>query len=301
MNYEIRYIKVKPDFVASVGTKNRVIILTTGINPDTIFDLASLTKPIATLRDVLRFGNLKDKFMDIPVLNLITHTSGIPQRLLWMEWINDYRQYIRHVARSAQPRNTGHFEYSCHNYNLLAAYVKQITGLAPLERWRWNREGVLSPTPPPGRPLAPIPGIPPGKPHDGKAQALGKLAGNAGLFGDIFGVSVWAQMVVSGKWYPPEYWYQFTKAIVEEGGKRFSLGWFLYSTGCRSCGENFHHESFGHAGFTGVSVWFHPNRTFQIVLMPGLKAYPEKSNRFRMLQRINTWLKFQLNRGILLT
>ena len=301
MNYEIRYIKTKPDFIASIGNRNRVIIFTTGIIPNTVFDLASLTKPIATLRDVLRFGSLKDKFMNIPILNLITHTSGIPQRLKWMEWINDYRQYIKHVACSAQRHRIGHFEYSCHNYNLLAAYVKQITGLAPLERWRWNEEGVLSPTPPPGRPLAFTSGIPLGKPHDGKARALGKLAGNAGLFGDIFGLSAWAQMVISEKWYPPGYWRHFTKALVEESGKRFSLGWFLYSPECRSCGENFHYASFGHAGFTGTSVWFHPDRTFQIVLMPGLRTYPERTNRFRMLQRINTWLKAQLNGGILLT
>jgi len=301
MKREIRYIKAKPDFIASVGDNNRVIILTTGLPPETIFDLASLTKPIATLRDVLRFGNLGDRFMSIPIFRLITHTSGIPQKLKWMNWIEDHERYIQQVVMSIQPSKVGHFEYSCHNYNLLAAYVKKITGLAPLERWQWHEAGALSPSPVNNLPMTLTPGVQPGQPHDGKARALKKLAGNAGLFGNIFALSLWAQMVIKGRWFPPNYLTQFSQPIVNERGKRFSLGWFLYSQECRSCGENFHFRSFGHAGFTGTSIWFHPDGTFQILLMPGLRLYPEKTNRFRMLRQINSWLKSEIDTGILTT
>ncbi len=281
-------------FVAAIGDTKRVKIIKGGLSPSTIFDLASLTKPIMTLKYTLKYYDEDDKIGGIDIIKLITHTSGIPQRLPWMRWIPE--EYIQKVISYAGMVKG--FDYSCHNYNLLAHYVYVKSGKYPLQHLKreWKEDGFLGSPAYTQQTLPVIDGktyI--GIPHDGKARMLREKAGNAGLFGDIYALISIAQSILSGRWYgvPIEV---FRKPMVR-GKQRFSLGWFLYSERCKTCGNSFSFDSFGHSGFPGSFIWFHPSQgTFQIFLSHAINHIRRRRERFLFLGNMSEHLYKELLR-----
>lgn len=279
-------MKTHIPFVAAIGDINRYRIFTNRLSENTIFDLASLTKPLITLKYVLQYYEKDDTVFGIDIIKLVTHSAGIPQRLPWMKWNpNDYFKKV------ASYKNTiSGFDYSCHNYNLLSHYVYIKSKLYPLEHLKWYDKGYLGIGIKSKFTLPVIDGktyI--GSPHDGKARMLGVKAGNAGLFGNIHALITVAQMILKGRWYriPIE---EFSRPYIK-GKQRYSLGWFLYSTLCKTCGENFSFRSFGHSGFPGSFIWFHPdNGTFQIFLSHSINHIRRRIERFRFLGQMSEWL-----------
>ena len=273
-------------FIAAVGDINRYRIFTNGLIENTIFDLASLTKPLVTLKYTLKYYEQGDSIFGIDIIKLITHSAGIPQKLPWMNWKTE--EYFENVA-SYKGTISG-FDYSCHNYNLLAHYVYIKSGKYPLEHLQWKDEGYLGMGIKHSNTLPIVDGktyI--GIPHDGKARLLKEKAGNAGLFGNIRALIRVAQRILNGRWYsiPVE---EFSKPHIR-GIQRYSLGWFLYSTRCKTCGSNFSFRSFGHSGFPGSFIWFHPdNKTFQIFLSHSINHIRRRIERFRFLGQMSNWL-----------
>lgn len=116
---------------------------------DTIFDVASMTKPIATATAVLRLVemgevNLDDpigRYMpgvasdgvgagaDITVMNLLTHTSGLPASTSVFKGAESRDDCVR-IARSVLPEYAAgsKVEYSCVGFILLALLVEAVTG-----------------------------------------------------------------------------------------------------------------------------------------------------------------------------
>ncbi len=115
---------------------------------DTIFDLASLTKPIVIPTLIMHLAESSDLDLHAPIqyhlpefahrevtiLHLLTHTSGLPAwRALYLETgSND--QVVSLLGQMSLENPPGeHVEYSCLGYILLGKFIERITG-SPIDR-----------------------------------------------------------------------------------------------------------------------------------------------------------------------
>ena len=240
--------KKLPGAVVLVGHRDRVLYqkafgnraLVPGVEPmtlDTIFDLASLTKVVATTTSVMMLVEdgrirLSDRVAayvpgferygkgDITVRHLLTHVSGLrPDVDLADDWTG-YDTAIRLAIEEVPAAPTGErFVYSDINFFLLGEIVRQVSGL-PLDRFAKQR--IFEPLkmtdtmflPPASlRPrIAPTESCTPygwpcegadmkmlrGTVHDPTARRMGGVAGHAGLFGTAADLSVFVRALLGG-------------------------------------------------------------------------------------------------------
>ena len=300
---EARQAGVFPVAVAEVGSSGGVLwqeaLGTTG---GTIFDLASLTKPIATTTIVMSLvanGRLSlDDLLTgsfpewqgrdrepVTVRDLLEHASGLAARLV--DRPPQGRREFEHeicVMRLEYPPRTRSV-YSDLGFLLLGFLAEDRDG-----RSLANGFAALWPDPdltfdlPPARRQAAAPTVPMdddprrgrtlmGEVHDDYAAALGGIAGHAGLFGTAGAVGGFARVVLrsvrgdTGTVPPfsPELTRQFVARSAVPGSSR-ALGWDTMLP-TSSCGERMSAAAFGHVGFTGTSLWIDPARDRYFVLL----------------------------------
>ena len=105
---------------------------------------------------------------------------------------------------------------------------------------------------------------------DANAWALGGVAGQAGLFSSARDLAVFAQLMLDGGTYrgrsllPPETIARWTAR--QNGMSSRALGWDAPAPGASS-GQYFSPRSFGHTGYTGTSMWVDPERSLFVVLL----------------------------------
>ncbi|HEV2487195.1 MAG TPA: serine hydrolase [Terracidiphilus sp.] len=266
---------------------------------DTIFDLASLTKCIATTTSVMQLisegrvrlndpvGAYLPEFKqngkeDITVRELLTHFSGLaPDLDLKSPWQGrDAAFAMAMQARPINPPGT-RFLYSDINFETLGFLVEKVTGktlneyasakiFAPLGM---NDTRFLPPADWMPR-IAPTQYDEQGKMlrgvvHDPTARRMGGVAGHAGLFSTADDLAKFAQALLTGdkilrhldveKMSTPQ---QPAIASSLRG-----LGWDIDSPFASNRGELLPVGSFGHTGFTGTSLWIDPvTRTYIIIL-----------------------------------
>ena len=271
---------------------------------DTVFDIASLTKVVATTPALMKLfeqGKLRindpvtaylPEFeggkSDITVRDLMTHFSGLrPDLDLEPAW-SGYETGIRRAMaeKPAAPAGT-RFVYSDINFVLLGEIVHRLSGKMLDE---YAREQVFAPLgmretmflPPAAlrsriapTEIDPKTGAPfRGVVHDPTARFMGGVAGQAGVFSTASDLAKYAEMLTG---------------MGERGGvrvfspvtiKKFSspnsppdqpvlrgLGWDIDSGYSAPRGELFPIGSYGHTGFTGTSLWIDPaSKTYVILL-----------------------------------
>ena len=109
-----------------------------------------------------------------------------------------------------------------------------------------------------------------GSVHDPNAWALGGVAGHAGLFGSARDLAVFAQMLLNGGTYAgtrivkPTTVARWTTS--QDPASSRALGWDTPSA-VSSAGRYFSPRSFGHTGYTGTSMWLDPERGLFVVLL----------------------------------
>ena len=266
---------------------------------DTIFDVASLTKVIATTTAVMQLAEkgqirVNDPVVkyipefaengkeEITVRELLTHHSGLPKDLdLSQPW--EGRETALRMAYADKPTYPpgSRFLYSDVNFIVLGALVERVSGLSLDEYCQKNIFTPLQMTrtrflPP----AAWFPKIAPtqydehekmlrGIVHDPTARRMGGVAGHAGLFSTADDLAKFAQALLDGttilsplmidKMTTPQ---QPPTSQVLHG-----FGWDIDSPFSSNRGELLPVGSFGHTGFTGTSLWIDPTtRTFIIVL-----------------------------------
>ncbi|HVN39341.1 MAG TPA: serine hydrolase [Myxococcota bacterium] len=269
---------------------------------DTIFDLASLTKPIATATAVMQLVEEGRLRLDDPVAkywpefaargksritvrDLLTHFSGLRSDLdLSRDW-SGYDTAMRRVAaeRPASRRATG-FRYSDIGFLALGELVRRVSG-EPLDAWCARRIfGPLGMTDTEFRPSPAVqPRIAPtadarredlrGRVDDPTALRAGGVAGHAGLFSTGDDLARFAEMLLDGgalegaRILEPETVSQMTTPQTPPGQPVLrGLGWDIDSP-YAARGGGFPVGSFGHTGFTGTSLWIDPSsRTYVILL-----------------------------------
>ena len=266
---------------------------------DTIFDLASLTKCIATTTSMMKLiqdgrVRLNDPVsmylpefaqngkQDITVRELMTHYSGLaPDLDLKEQWQG--RDTAFAMAMREKPANPpgSRFVYSDINFETLGFLVEKVSGL-PLNEFA--KRTVFEPLGMRDTGFLPeaslLPRIAPtqyddaghmlrGVVHDPTARRMGGVAGHAGLFSTADDLSLYAQDLLSG-------FKVLSMSVVEKmstpqqpanAPSLRGLGWDIDSPFASNRGELLPVGSFGHTGFTGTSLWIDPVTDTYVILL----------------------------------
>ena len=229
------------------------------------FDLASLTKVIATTPMILALAGQGRLDLDRPLTDAIPDlrqydVEGAPERRLTFRDCLAHRTHLPAVAPIytygddpvrlrafvlQREWRAGPPVYSDINFILLGIAIERITG-APLSAWPPPSGLAYVPTGPTvateacpwrGRVLN-------GEVHDENAAALGGAAGHAGLFGTVDGVLDFAQSLLASD----------VPAVLRRVHGHRTLGWERHHEGWPG-GEGCSDATIGHTGFTGTGLW----------------------------------------------
>jgi uncharacterized protein YbbC (DUF1343 family)/CubicO group peptidase (beta-lactamase class C family) len=287
---------------------------------DTIFDIASLTKVVATTTAVMQLiqkGELRDndpvaryipEFAqngkeDITIRELLTHHSGLaPDLDLSQPW--EGRDTAFRMAFAEKPADPpgSKFVYSDTNYIVLGALVERVSGM-PLDQY--CQQKIFAPLAMSHTRFVPphawLPKIAPtqydehnnmlrGVVHDPRARRMGGVAGHAGLFSTADDLAKFAEFLLRGgpvlsplmieKMTTPQ---QPPTSQVLRG-----FGWDIDSPLSTNRGELLPVGSFGHTGFTGTSLWIDPTTRTCIILLTNAVHPRGKGNAVALRTKIAT-------------
>ena len=295
---------------------------------DAIFDLASLTKPIATGTSVMLLieqGKLsvEDKVSkhwpafaangkeDVTVAHLLLHTSGLTAD----NSINDYRdgrdKALERVANLKLEAPAGtRFRYSDVGFITLGVLVERITG-APVDQFA--KKHVFEPLKMKHTGFTPSDALkdriaPTGKRdgkiilgevHDPRSFLMGGVAGHAGLFAPADDLVRYSRMMLRGgeldgvRILKPETVKLFTKPhevpSTSNRKQSRSYGWDVDTGFSSQRGEVFPPgEGYGHTGFTGTSIWIDPKSETAVIILSNRVHPDDKGNVSRLRREVAT-------------
>jgi CubicO group peptidase (beta-lactamase class C family) len=278
--------------------------------PDTVFDLASLTKVLATAafamqqveRGVLGLDDRVGEHVaawegadraHVTIRDLLSHTGGLT------EYVPFYRDYsgraeferaICSVPLEYEPRTKS--VYSDLGFMLLGFILERDVPLAArfdaLRLQMGLSEDLQFHPPAPWMPRTAPTEIDPwrgrllvGEVHDENAAALGGAAGHAGLFGTAAATGQYARhllQILDGKAgvVQRSTLETFIARRTDVPGSSRALGWDTMLP-TSSCGSGMSPRAFGHTGFTGTTLWIDPDRRVYTVLLTN-RVHPSRTN-----------------------
>jgi CubicO group peptidase (beta-lactamase class C family) len=272
---------------------------------NTVFDLASLTKVIATTTAVMQLYeqhrlNLDDRVAEylpdfavndkqsITIRQLLTHYSGLPGDVSLLDPWAGHEEGIRRALATVPITPPGEqFRYSDINFLVLGALVEKLS-LMPLNeyvaRFVFQPMGMdntrfLPPATWRDR-IAPTQydeggAMLRGLVHDPTTRRMGGVAGLAGLFSTAGDMAVFAQNLLDRLAGRPSH-FPLQRLTVEKmtspgqpatGTALRGLGWDIDSPYSSNRGTLFPVGSFGHTGFTGTSLWLDPVSDTYVILL----------------------------------
>lgn len=282
-----------------------------------LFDLASLTKPLATAAAVLllvqnhalRLNDPVCKFVPafrgerkekVALFHLLNHSSGLPAWKGYRTVRGKAALYRKvHAEPLIFPPGTVNL-YSDLGFILLGEIVERVSG-EPLDRFFAQRIAPLAKcktarfAPKPDGTLrfaatAALPngGVLQGRVDDDNARAAGGVAGHAGLFATAHDVHrllrLWTGSLAGDGPFDPDLVRRFVRRQPTPPTGTWGLGWDTPSRVASSSGRFFSAQSFGHLGFTGTSIWVDPKQELSVILLTN-RVHPDRSNtqikRFR--------------------
>jgi CubicO group peptidase (beta-lactamase class C family) len=276
---------------------------------DTIFDLASLTKVLATTTLVMRQVERSVLTLDDPVAHhvpwrdegavvvtirdLLSHTAGLPAHVhLYREHQGraSFEAAIVGTPRAYEPRTTS--VYSDLGFMLLGFILDSVAPLAAqfdtlrvhmgnIQDLQFNPPAIWKPRTAPTRLDPWRQRLLVGEVDDDNAWALGGAAGHAGLFGTAGSVGECARhwlQVLEGRTgaFSQEMAQTFIARRTDIPGSSRALGWDTMLP-TSSCGTRMSPRAFGHVGFTGTSLWIDPDRAVYVVLLTN-RVHPSPDN-----------------------
>jgi CubicO group peptidase (beta-lactamase class C family) len=277
------------------------------VRPETVYDLASLTKVIATTTramQAIEAGALSletcvaDHLIawrggdreTVTIADLLEHASGLTAYLPFFrdhQGRTEFERAICTLPLEYPPRTQS--IYSDLGFILLGFILDDVGfGL--------GSDGVAA-----GRSRDPIVFNPPrawkdrtapteldlwrgrliqGEVHDENAWALGGVAGHAGLFGTAAAVGSFARAVLKGlrgvtTFARTETFARIATKSTVHGSSR-AVGWDTMLP-TSSCGKQFTTRALGHTGFTGTSLWIDPELDLYVVLLTN-RVHPSRDN-----------------------
>lgn len=283
---------------------------------DTVFDLASLTKPLATAPAILQLverGQLSvtapaSRWLpgldgEITIAHLLTHSAGLPAYRDymggWGEAVAAPERHERIVADLCQlplqARPGKQFTYSCLGYVLLHAIFERVSGLQLNE---WYATEIARPLGMKDTGYLPGPeqvarcaateevaeGLLCGVVHDPIARYSGGVSGNAGLFGTARDVSRFMAMILAGgalgqvRLFKEDTVRLMTTPQLRLPDIERGFGWDLHSAYSPIVRGSFPGGSFGHTGYTGTSLWADPRSGVYVIILTNRVHLGESSN-----------------------
>ena len=277
---------------------------------DTLFDLASLTKVVATTTAVMQLVEAGKLCLDEPVgmywpafrnngkdeitvQELLTHYSGLRPDLSRKAKGSGYRKALNEIVaeRPVLPPGTG-FLYSDINFEVLGELVRRVSGQR-LEAY--SAQHIFKPlgmkdtgfklSPAQRKRTAPTTYWNGkwlrGTVHDPTARAMGGVSGHAGLFSSASDLATFAQMMLDGgsakaaQILSPLTIEKMTTPQTPAGQPvKRGLGWDIDSPLASDWNGRLAEGYYGHTGYTGTSLWLDPgSRTYVIVLTNRLHPY----------------------------
>ena len=289
-------------------------------SPTTLYDLASLTKVVATTTaamileeegklDVARPVHFYLPEFDAPdkasitVRMLLTHSGGLESYASLYLKHRGRAEFIAQInARPLRSVPGTTTVYSDWDMVLLQAVIERITGL-PLDQFATRRVfqplGMVDTQFLPDTAnamlrhrIAPTAvdtargGLLQGTVHDGNAWALGGVSGHAGLFSSARDLAVFAQTLLAGGTYGDAHIVAATTVARwtsrQAATSSRALGWDTPAPES-SAGKYFSPRSFGHTGFTGTSLWVDPERgLFVVLLMNRVNSHGTSTRHLRL-------------------
>ncbi|MDE3057636.1 MAG: serine hydrolase [Bacteroidota bacterium] len=285
------------------------------VDVNSMYDLASVTKVIATTSAVMRLYDEEKLKLDDPVIkyipqfgqngkehitlyNLLVHDSGLPAFIRFYYFCNDPQCLLDSLYAAKLVYKTGDSSiYSDLGLITMGKVIEKITGTT-LDRYVdsvfFKPLGMTSTMYNP--PASLIPRIAPtevdnywkktgvavrGRVHDENAATLGGVSGHAGLFSTTSDLAVLLQMELNGGTYGG------VRYIKEATLKKFrarqsslstrGIGWDTKNPGHSWAGKLMSDSTFLHTGFTGTSVAVDPTRNLIIVFLTN-RVNPTRNN-----------------------
>jgi uncharacterized protein YbbC (DUF1343 family)/CubicO group peptidase (beta-lactamase class C family) len=275
---------------------------------DTVFDMASLTKPIATATSImilqeqgkLNLSERVNRYLPefgkngkeaITLEHLLLHTSGlIPDNP-----VEDYQdghakawERICDLRPLTEPGQQ--YRYSDVNFIVLGELIKRLSGEAVdvfARKHIFTPLGMRETMFRPDRELTERAATTEkrddhwmrGEVHDPRAYLLGGVAGHAGLFSTADDLAIFAQMILNGGSYggqrilKPETVHLMTTPHQLPKGRR-TLGWDASTRFSSDRGDTLSARSFGHTGFTGTFIWIDPDNRAALILLSN-RVHPD--------------------------
>jgi CubicO group peptidase (beta-lactamase class C family) len=286
------------------------------VNPDTLYDVASLTKAVATTSAAMllyqrglldldtRVGDLLPGFVigrdpaeharDVTVRHLLAHTSGLPgYKPLFHTAATPYAVLRGCLEMPLEALPGARAEYSDHGFILLGKALESITReyLAA-----WVMREVFTPLGMTASRYCPHPAIraeiPPteedelfrqrriqGEVQDEHAFLLKGAGGHAGLFSNVPDLLRFSQAILEPRpesLFQPETVELFATRQPPEGNSS-ALGWDTPS-GASSAGQYFTPGSIGHLGYSGCSLWIDRRDNLAVVLLTN-RTWPHRESQ----------------------
>jgi len=280
------------------------------MTPDTVFDLASLTKVVVTTTAVLQLAERGRLDLDQPVAaywprfaangkgsitsrDLLTHYSGLRADLDVRHPWSGYQTAMQMlVDEKPLARRGTRYLYSDENFEVLGEVVRRISGV-PLDvysdrtifkplRMTHTRFGpqisrtdaLIAPTTL-GEPVPHAVRV-----NDPTAARMGGVSGHAGLFSTADDLARFARMLLKGgeldgvRVLQPASIALAVSAQSPVSGQRLrGLGWDL-AQATSGAGPVLPSESYGHTGYTGTLIWIDPASAKWAIILTN-RTYPD--------------------------
>ena len=283
---------------------------------ETVYDLASLTKPTATaalalkfletgkiaLEDTLETYGVFSGFASIEKLtvkSLLTHTSGFIPHIPLYETGKTRDKYLTAMEQVCKPEKIYSEEnYSDLNFILLGFLLERLSGKTLRELFEEYISAPLNLRTTGFQPdfdrkdIAPAEvtddrGFLWGKVHDENSYYLGGVAGHAGLFSNLNDLHNFYLSYVSGRIISKTTLKMATTPANEYIGGMFGLGWMINLPRPNAVSPDFGYARFagdyapfgvyGHTGFTGPSVCIDPVSKIMVIILAN-RVYPTRDN-----------------------
>ena len=275
---------------------------------DTVFDLASLTKPIAAATSVMILSergmlDVNQKVAEywpefarngketITIRHLLTHTGGLIADNALSDYSGNQAESLQKIAELSPVAEPGaEFIYSDVGFIVLGHLVERVSGknvndfarAAIFEPLAMQETGYL-----PNEALRLRAAVTEqredrwmrGEVHDPRAWRLGGIAGHAGLFSTADDLSRYAVMMLGrgqleGTRVLNESTWQLMTTAVEVPRGRRALGWDARTGYSSNRGDLMSTAAFGHGGFTGTGIWIDPVQNLFVIFLSN-RVHPD--------------------------
>jgi CubicO group peptidase (beta-lactamase class C family) len=299
--------------VTEQGTVGTLFWNGPAVQPDSIWDLASVTKPIAVLPLMVMLeqgecylddgiahflpGYKDTDKANLTLRQLLTHTSGIPgQQPLYQTspTKEELLDAVKNLPLRYAPGTD--VEYSSQGYMILGEIIEAIARASldvVLKQMVLEPIGLSQTLFNPGVHLHPRIAATEycewrrttviGEVHDENAVVLGGIAGHAGLFSTAQDMTRLCQTMLllgetaQGRFLQPETVRLMTNNQTTSLRLARGLGWQAKDSHDSPAGDLFSMSTYGHTGFTGTSIWMDPENDVFAVLLTN-RVHPTRSN-----------------------